>query len=101
MPRLATCSGLGDRWLSWSQTSAICRAARKVPVRCRGELDRRVDGAMVAHRDGEPDAIVQDVWDWVDHHQPTPPAPARPRTPLSSAVRCGHGGNPAGYREKP
>ena len=66
-----TLAGLGDGWLSWSQTSAICRAARKVPVWLRGEVDRRVAGAMVVHRDGEPDAIVQDVWDWVDARQPS------------------------------
>ena len=52
----ATLAGLADRWLSWSQTSAICRAARKMPARSRGELDALVAGAMVAHRDWEPDA---------------------------------------------
>ena len=26
---------------------------------------------MVAHRDWEPDAIVQDVWDWVDTRRPS------------------------------
>ena len=67
----ATLAGLGDRWLSWSQVSAICRAARRVRVGMRGELDRLVADAMVAHRDWEPDAIVQDVWDWVDQHQPS------------------------------
>ena len=67
----ATLVGLADRWLSWSQVSAICRAARRVRVGMRGELDRLVADAMVAHRDWEPDAIVQDVWDWVDQHQPS------------------------------
>ena len=66
-----TLAGLSDRWLSWSQVAAICRAARKVPVRSQGELDALVAGAMVAHRDWEPDAIVQDVWDWVDQRQPS------------------------------
>ena len=37
----------------------------------RAELDRLVADAMVAHRDWEPDAIVQDVWDWVDARQPS------------------------------
>ena len=67
----ATLAGLGDRWLSWSQVSAICRAARRVRVGVRGELDRLVADSMVAHRDWEPDAIVQDVWDWVDQRQPS------------------------------
>ena len=40
-------------------------------MRLRGELDRLVGDAMVAHRDWEPDAIVQDVWDWVDARQPS------------------------------
>ncbi len=67
----ATLAGLSDRWLSWSQVAAICRAARRVRVDLRAELDRLVADAMVAHRDWEPDAIVQDVWDWVDARQPS------------------------------
>ena len=67
----ATLAGLSDRWLSWSQVEAICRAARRVRVAARGELDALVGGAMVAHRDWEPDALVADVWDWVDGRQPT------------------------------
>ena len=67
----ATLAGLADRWLSWSQVAAICRAARRVRVAERAGLDRLVGGAMVAHRDWEPDAIVQDVWDWVDQHRPS------------------------------
>jgi hypothetical protein len=35
----ATVAGLADRWLSWPQTIAIAKAARKVPVRLRAELD--------------------------------------------------------------
>jgi hypothetical protein len=67
----ATSAGLVDGWLSWSQVAAICRAARRVPVARRGELDRRVADAMVFHRDGEPDALVADVWGWVDRQQPS------------------------------
>ena len=67
----ATLAGLADRWLSWSQVAAICRAARRVRVAERAGLDRLVGGAMVAHRDWESDAIVQDVWDWVDQHRPS------------------------------
>ncbi len=67
----ATLTGLADRWLSWSQTAAICRAARRVPVGRRGELDDLVSGAMLRHRDWEPDALVADVWQWVDAHQPS------------------------------
>lgn len=62
----STLAGLGDGWLSWSQTAALCRAARRVRVSQRGELDVLVGGAMVAHREWEPDALVQDVWAWVD-----------------------------------
>ena len=67
----ATLAGLSDRWLSWSQASAIAMAARRVPVGRRGELDDLVASAMVAHRDWEPDALVADVWDWVDAAQPS------------------------------
>lgn len=67
----ATLAGLADGWLSWSQTSAICRAARRVPVGRRGELDELVGAAMTRHRGWEPDALVADVWDWVDTAQPS------------------------------
>ncbi len=67
----ATLAGLSDRWLSWSQVAAICRSARKVRVGVRADLDRLVADAMVAHRDWEPDALVADVWDWVDARQPS------------------------------
>ena len=33
----ATLAGLADRWLSWSQVAAICRAARKVHVGVRAD----------------------------------------------------------------
>jgi hypothetical protein len=46
----ATVAGLCDRWLSWPQTIAIAKAARKVPVRLRSELDALVADAMTAHR---------------------------------------------------
>ena len=62
----ATLVGLSDRWLSWSQTSAICRAARRVPVGRRGELDDLVGGAMLRPRAGNPTRSWQDMWDWVD-----------------------------------
>lgn len=64
-------AGLGDGWLSWSQVTAIARAARRVPVADRSDLDRLVGDAMVAHRDWEPDALVDDVWQWVDARQPS------------------------------
>ena len=68
----ATLAGLGDRWLSWSQTS---RRSAGRPARCRcgcgASWTGWSPGAMVAHRDWEPDAIVQDVWDWVDARQPS------------------------------
>ena len=62
----ATLVGLSDRWLSWSQTSAICRAARRVPVGRRGELDHLVGGAMLRIGTGNPTRSWPDVWHWVD-----------------------------------
>jgi hypothetical protein len=67
----ATVAGLAGRWLSWPQTLAIARAARKVPVRLRCELDQVVADAMTTHADWEPDALVHDVWQWIDAHQPS------------------------------
>jgi hypothetical protein len=67
----ATVAGLCDRWLSWPQTIAIARAAKRVPVRLRAELDQLVADAMTTHADWEPDALVHDVWQWIDAHQPT------------------------------
>ena len=63
--------GLCDRWLSWGQVQAICRAARRVRIVSLGELDDLVATAMVDMAGYEPDAIVADVWDWVDRHQPS------------------------------
>ena len=67
----ATLAGLADRWLSWSQALAITKAARRVTLVRRAELDDLVATAMLAHRDWEPDALVADVWDWVDSMQPS------------------------------
>ena len=67
-----TCTGLGEGWLSWSQVLAITGAARRVPLRQRGDVDTLVGDAMVVHREWEPDALVADVWDWVDAQQPSP-----------------------------
>jgi hypothetical protein len=78
----ATVAGLCDRWLSWPQTIAIAKAARKVPVRLGSELDALVADAMTTHADWEPDALVHDVWQWIDARQPsrlaTPAAGRRP-----------------------
>ena len=67
----ATVAGLADGWLSWPQVSALARAARRVPVARRAELDTLVGDTMVAHRGWEPDALVADVWDWLDAQQPS------------------------------
>jgi hypothetical protein len=40
VPHAGHGGGLCDRWLSWPQAQAIARAARKVPVRLRAELDQ-------------------------------------------------------------
>ena len=63
--------GLCDRWLSWPQVQAICRAARTVPVGRLPELDTLVAEAMVTRADVEPDALVDDVWTWVDRVAPS------------------------------
>ncbi|HEX9765414.1 MAG TPA: DUF222 domain-containing protein, partial [Nitriliruptorales bacterium] len=67
----AVVTGLCERWLSWSQLQAIARAARRVPVGRLAELDGLVAGAMIGHADVEPDAIIADVWAWVDQLQPS------------------------------
>jgi hypothetical protein len=67
----ATVAGLCDRWLSWPQTIAIARAAKRIPVRLRADLDQLVADAMTTHADWEPDALVHDVWQWIDARQPT------------------------------
>src|SRR5690606_7125351 len=67
----ATMAGLAGRWLSWPQTVAIARAARKIPVRLRAQLDQWVADAMTTHADWEPDALVHDVWQWIDTRQPS------------------------------
>ncbi|HKJ55535.1 MAG TPA: hypothetical protein VJ978_06065, partial [Nitriliruptoraceae bacterium] len=69
MPSVLT--GLRDRWLSWGQVAAICRAARRLRVDSLGELDDLVSTAMVDMARFEPDAIVSDVWDWVDRRRPS------------------------------
>lgn len=69
LPSVVT--GLCDAWLSWSQVQTIANAARRVPVRRLEELDGLVAGAMIRRADVEPDAIVADVWSWVDELQPT------------------------------
>jgi hypothetical protein len=63
--------GLCDRWLSWPQVQAISRAARSVPVGRLPELDTLVAQAMVTRADVEPDALVDDVWAWVDRMAPS------------------------------
>ncbi len=67
----ATLVGLCDGWLSWLQVAAICRAARGVPVARLGELDDLVSVAMVDMATFEPDAVVDDVWQWVDAARPS------------------------------
>ncbi len=67
----AVLAGLCERWLSWGQVAAICRAARGVPVARLPELDELVSAAMVDHASFEPDAIVDDVWHWVDAARPS------------------------------
>jgi hypothetical protein len=67
----ATVAGLCDRWLSWPQTIAIAKAAKQGPRTARVELDALVADAMTTHADWEPDALVHDVWQWIDAHQPT------------------------------
>lgn len=69
MPALV--GGLCDRWVSWTQVLAICRAARTVPVGRLAELDDLVGGAMADLSVFEPDALVADVWQWVDALQPS------------------------------
>lgn len=69
LPRVV--AGLGDRWLSWSQVDGIARAGRGVPVARLADLDDLVATAMVDLADVEPDAIVADVWQWVDALQPS------------------------------
>jgi hypothetical protein len=94
----ATVAGLADRWLSWPQTVAIAKAARKVPVRLRGELDQRVADAMTTHADWEPDALVADVWQWIDTHQPSRLAEAAAG---GRPGRVRHPGTPAvGWRQR-
>lgn len=68
MPGMLT--GLCDGWLSWAQVAGICRAARRVRVGLLGDLDELVAAAMVRMAEFEPDAIVEDVWQWVDANQP-------------------------------
>ncbi|HKJ56750.1 MAG TPA: hypothetical protein VJ978_12270, partial [Nitriliruptoraceae bacterium] len=63
--------GLCDRWLSWSQVQAICRAARRAPMARLGELDGLVSSAMLDMATFEPDAVVEDVWVWVDAIRPS------------------------------
>lgn len=63
--------GLSDRWLSWPQAQAICRAARKAPVTSLAELDQLVGAAMIDMADFEPGALVDDVWHWVDARRPS------------------------------
>lgn len=63
--------GLCDGWLSWLQVAAMCRAARRVPVARLEELDDLVSAAMVDMATFEPDAIVNDVWQWVDAARPS------------------------------
>ena len=69
MPALV--AGCCDRWVSWTQAQAICRAARTVPVGRLSELDGLVGGAMADMSVFEPDVLVADVWQWVDALQPT------------------------------
>ncbi len=69
MPSLVI--GLCDRWLSWSQVQAICRAGRNAPVARLAELDELVSAAMIDMATFEPDAIVVDVWQWVDATKPS------------------------------
>jgi hypothetical protein len=67
----AVVTGLCDRWLSWPQVQAIAAAARRVPVARLPELDGLVESAMVDHFSFEPDALVAEVWAWVDQLQPS------------------------------
>ena len=62
---------LADGWLSWLQVAAISRAARRVRVGVLPDLDRFVGDAMVELARFEPDAIVDDVWQFVDERQPS------------------------------
>jgi hypothetical protein len=62
---------LADGWLSWRQVAAIGRAARRVRVGKLADLDRFVGDAMVELGGFEPDAVVDDVWQWVDDRQPS------------------------------
>ena len=64
-------TGLCEGWLSWGQVRAIARAARRVPVARLSDLDGRVQEWMADRADVEPDAIIADVWEWVDAAQPT------------------------------
>ena len=50
---------------------AIARAARRVPVGRLSDLDGRLQDWMIDRADVEPDAVVADVWEWVDAAQPT------------------------------
>ncbi len=69
MPSLLV--GLCDGWVSWLQVAAICRAARRIAVSRLTELDDLVSAAMIDMGSFEPDAIVEDVWQWVDAAQPS------------------------------
>lgn len=62
---------LADGWLSWLQVAAISRAARRVRIGLLPDLDDFVGNAMVEMARFEPDAIVADVWHWVDDRQPS------------------------------
>ena len=66
-----TLTGLCEGWLSWGQVQAIARAARRVPVARLSDLDGRLQDWMIDRADVEPDAVVADVWEWVDAAQPT------------------------------
>src|SRR5690606_31545153 len=50
---------------------AIARAARRVPVARLSDLDRRLQDWMIDRADVEPDAVVADVWEWVDAARPS------------------------------
>lgn len=63
--------GLCDGWVSWLQAAAICRAARQVPVGRLADLDTLISVGMVERADVEPDALVADVWTWVDAARPS------------------------------
>lgn len=67
----STLEGLCAGWLSFSQVEAICRAGRRLRVNQLRELDELVAAAMVRMAEFEPDAIVDDVWQWVDAQQPS------------------------------